>query len=114
VFEFLSDSNTTKEMTHKATFFERYGVQEYYIYELERNELSGFIRYQEQDTALEPIVDMTDWTSPRLGIRFDMSSGELHLYKPDDKPVLSYLELNAKNEHLAAKLRELGINPDTL
>lgn len=28
VFEFLSESNTTVEMAKKATFFERYGVQE--------------------------------------------------------------------------------------
>jgi Uma2 family endonuclease len=135
VFEFLSDANTTSEMTHKAAFFERYGVQEYYIYDLERKQLSGLIRYQEQDDALEVIADMEDWVSPRLGIRFSVSSGALQLYKPDGTPFLSYMELNdelsetrselsetrselsetrKKNELLSAKLRELGINPDAL
>ena len=118
VFEFLSES----------AFFERYGVQEYYIYDVERKELSGFTRYQEHDDALEPITDMQDWISPRLGVRFDISSGALQLYKPDGEPFLSYLELNAElsetrselsearkqNELLAAKLRELGVNPDAL
>jgi Uma2 family endonuclease len=128
VFEFLSESNTTSEMTRKAAFFERFGVQEYYLYDIERKELNGFIRYQEGDDALEEIADMDDWTSPRLGIRFDMSSGTLQLYKPDGEPFASYGELDALLEQereranaqeqrasiLAAKLRELGINPDTL
>jgi Uma2 family endonuclease len=133
VFEFLSDSNTIQEMTNKALFFERYGVQEYYLYDLERKVLSGFVRYQEQDEVLEPIADMNEWQSPRLGIRFDMSSGELQLYKPDGKPFMSFAELEqvqretesrleqtlerlSASDHranaLAAKLRELGINPD--
>lgn len=31
VFEVLSPSNTTKEMTNKLLFYQRYGVEEYYI-----------------------------------------------------------------------------------
>ena len=93
VFEFLSDSNTTSEMTNKAIFFERYGVQEYYLYDIERKIASGFIRFQEQDEALEQIPSMNDWISPRLGIRFDMSTGVLVLRKPDGKAFQSYLEL---------------------
>jgi Uma2 family endonuclease len=135
VFEFVSESNTTSEMTHKAAFFERYGVQEYYLYDLERREVSGLIRYQEQDDVLEMIADMEGWISPRLGIRFDISSGALQLYKPTGEPFLRYSELeylleqekqranaqeqraNAQEQRanaLAAKLRELGINPDAL
>jgi Uma2 family endonuclease len=135
VFEFLSESNTTSEMTNKAIFYERYGVQEYYLYDLERKTLSGFVRFQEQDDSLEEISEMRDWKSPRLGIRFDMSSGDLVLRKPDGTAFLSYAELdNALSETreelseaqeelsetrerlnaLATKLRELGINPDSL
>ncbi len=92
VFEFLSKSNTQSEMIRKATFFDHYGVQEYYIYDIERKVLSGFIRFQEADDVLEEIPDMNDWNSPRLGIRFDMSSGELQLYKPHGEPFLSFEE----------------------
>ncbi len=98
------------------------------------------MRFQEQDDTLEEIPDMNDWKSPRLGVRFDMSSGELILRKPDGEPFLSYLELdqlvneerqrantqeqrantqeqraNTQEQRanaLAAKLRELGINPE--
>ncbi|TAE30973.1 MAG: Uma2 family endonuclease [Candidatus Kapaibacterium sp.] len=128
VFEFLSDSNTQSEMMRKAAFFERYGVQEYYVYDLEHKQLSGLIRFTENDEALEEIPDMNDWKSPRLGIMFDMSSGELVLRKPDGEPFLSYAEINAELDDtraeldatktytatLAAKLRELGMNPDAL
>ncbi len=106
VFEFLSDSNTTSEMAAKAVFFEHYGVQEYYIYDLERKELSGLIRFKEEDDLLEEIPDMNDWTSPRLGIRFDMSSGDLQLYKPDGKPFLSFLEVEALRQQAEAKLEQ--------
>jgi Uma2 family endonuclease len=125
VFEFLSEPT---EFNVNPTFFAQYGVQEYYIYDIERKELSGLIRYQEQDDVLDMIADMEGWTSPRLGVRFTMSSGTLQLYKPDGEPFLSYSELNAelsevrselsearkKNDVLSAKLRELGINPDAL
>jgi Uma2 family endonuclease len=149
VFEFLSESNTLAEMAKKAMFFERYGVQEYYMYDIERKQLSGLIRFAEKDDALEEIPEMNGWKSPRLGVAFDMSSGELILRKPDGEPFLSYLEVQQKLETareeltetreeltetreeltetreelqsaqnraaaLAAKLRELGVNPDDL
>jgi len=34
VFEILSDSNTEKKMQQKLEFYEEYGVEEYYIYNL--------------------------------------------------------------------------------
>jgi Uma2 family endonuclease len=104
VFEFLSKSNTQSEIIRKATFFDHYGVQEYYIYDIERKVLSGLIRFQEADEVLEEIPDMTDWKSPRLGIRFDMSSGELQLYKPNGEPFLSFEEYT-QLEHLLDSTR---------
>jgi Uma2 family endonuclease len=44
VFEVLSPGNTLKEMTKKLQFYNRYGVQEYYIYDLDRNELTALER----------------------------------------------------------------------
>jgi Uma2 family endonuclease len=112
VFEFLSESNTGSEMVRKAIFFERYGVQEYYLYDVERKKLSGLVRYHEEDDTLEEIADMNDWVSPRLGIRFDMSSKELVLFAPDGTPFLSYLEvqrqLKERQAHLEKTRAELG------
>ena len=36
---------------------------------------------------------MNGWISPRLGIRFDMSSGDLQIFRPDNRRFASYLEL---------------------
>ncbi|MCU0425763.1 MAG: Uma2 family endonuclease [Candidatus Kapabacteria bacterium] len=106
VFEFLSDANSPSEMTRKAVFFSNYGVQEYYIYDIEHKQLSGFIRFQSEDEMLEEIPDMTDWKSPRLGIFFTMEKGELQLLRPDRTPFLSYDEYTNIETLLAQKQRE--------
>jgi hypothetical protein len=132
VFEILSPGNTQTEMTKKLLFYDRYGVEEYYIYDPDKNDLSGLQRI---DNRLETIENIDNWISPRLGIRFEIGSPELRLYYPDDKPFQSYVEiaqrlqeseielikerLKVQEEHqrvekLAAKLRELGINPDEI
>jgi len=106
VFEFLSDSNTPAEMAHKAMFFDRYGVQEYYIYDIEHHTLGGFVRYNQDDDHLEEIPDaaLEHWRSPRLGIVFDMTSGTLVIRKPDGTPFLSYEEY-VHIEHLLDETR---------
>ena len=120
VFEILSPSNTRREMDSKLLFFERHGVEEYYIYDTERDELSGFTR---GELGLTPIEDIySDWVSPLLNIRFDMSGDELQLLRPDGTPFSTYREVleqkvelaEQKALKLAEKLRELGVDPDQL
>src|SRR5918997_7065103 len=43
VFEILSPGNRLKEMTKKLQFYERYGVEEYYIYDPDEIELIGWL-----------------------------------------------------------------------
>ncbi len=38
---------------------------------------------------------MNGWVSPRLGVRFDMSSGDLQIFRPDGWRFETYLELAA-------------------
>ncbi|MEA5509531.1 Uma2 family endonuclease [Crocosphaera sp. UHCC 0190] len=132
VFEILSPGNTQTEMTRKLLFYDRYGVEEYYIYDPDKNDLNGLQRI---DNRLETIENIDNWISPRLGIRFEIGSPELCLYYPDDQPFQSYVEIaqrlqeseaklikehfrvqeeHERAEKLAAKLRELGINPDDI
>ena len=77
VFEILSPSNTKKEMLKKLLFYNKYGVEEYYIYDPDKNKLNIFLRSEEK---LDKINSMDNWVSPRLGIRFEMSGEELQLY----------------------------------
>lgn len=90
VFEILSPGNTTPEMDRKFAFYERYGVEEYYIYDPDRNTLAG---WQRAGSTLRVIDPMEGWTSPRLGIRFSYVSGDLQVYHPDGRRFLTFVDL---------------------
>jgi Uma2 family endonuclease len=89
VFEIRSPSNSQIEMDKKLLFYDRYGVEEYYIYNPDRNALSGWLRAED---GLDAIEQMNGWVSPRLGIRFDLSR-ELQIYRPDGSKFYSYIEI---------------------
>lgn len=117
VFEIRSFSDTQTKMNRKLAFYNRYGVEEYYLYDPQHNELSG---WQRIEGFLEVIETMPGWVSPRLGVRFELGEEGLEIYRPDGQKFLSYSELEEqtqlaqqKAERLAAKLRELNIDPDS-
>ncbi|NEP12626.1 MAG: Uma2 family endonuclease [Symploca sp. SIO2C1] len=93
VFEILSKSNTTKEMDEKFNFYERYGVEEYYLYDPAKNVLKGWLK---QDKQLIPIGKMEGWSSPRLGCRFETAKGSLELYRPDGQRMETYVETSKR------------------
>lgn len=118
VFEVLSPANTFAEMHNKLRFYERYGVEEYYLYDPDNGELSGWLR---TDRGLEEIPNMEGWVSPRLGIQFALEGRELVLFRPDGSRFESYSEVRAqlnqerqRAERLAARLRALGVDPETV
>ncbi len=82
VFEILSPGNRIGAMIRRFHFYERYGVEEYYIYDPDDGELTGYLR---EGTSLREIPSMQGWVSPRLGVRFELVNGELRLYGPDDR-----------------------------
>ena len=106
VFEILSPGNRLKEMTKKLQFYDRYGVEEYYIYDPETKELNGLYK---NDNRLNVIEDTHNWVSPRLQIRFAIEAGDLKIYRPDGQKFLTTLELNqyAEQEHLRAEQEHL-------
>jgi Uma2 family endonuclease len=130
IFEILSPGNRAAEMIKKFRFYERHGADEYYIYDPDTGELSGWLR---ADNELTEIATMAGWVSPRLAVRFEIEQGELALYRPDGRRFASYVELERQAEQerqraqqaqqqaeqereradrLAAQLRALGVNPD--
>ncbi|MDJ0510306.1 MAG: Uma2 family endonuclease [Crocosphaera sp.] len=118
VFEILSPGNTQAEMNRKLLFYEHNGVEEYYIYNPNKNDFSGLLRNGE---TLEVIEKIDNWISPRLGIRFQLAETELIIYYPDDQPFSSFIEEKQRAEDerkradkLAEKLRELGVNPEEI
>ncbi|MEM7716837.1 MAG: Uma2 family endonuclease, partial [Cyanobacteria bacterium P01_A01_bin.68] len=99
VFEILSPGNTLKEMAKKLRFYERYGVEEYYIYDPDKNDLNGWLRTQESEqNRLEVIEEINTWVSPRLNIRFHLTPQTLEIYRPDGEKFLTSVELAQQRE----------------
>jgi Uma2 family endonuclease len=118
VFEIRSHNDRQIKMNKKLSFYNRYGVDEYYLYDPENNDLSG---WQRIEGALEVIEPMEGWVSPRLGVRFELGEDGLEIYRPNGQKFISYGELEEQGEldrqraeRLAAKLRELNIDPDRI
>ena len=118
VFEIRSHNDRQIKMDKKLAFYNRYGVEEYYVYNPENNDLSGWQRIEGNLEVIEP---MEGWISPRLGVRFELGGAELEIYQPDGESFLSPEELREERdferqraERLAAKLRELNIDPDSI
>jgi Putative restriction endonuclease len=123
VFEIGSPGNIIAVMMRKFRFYERHGVEEYYLYDPDTGELSG---WQRQGNTLEEIELMEGWISPRLGIRFELERGVLQLYRPAGEHFATYVELMEQREQerqraeqerqraarLVARLRALSIDPE--
>jgi Uma2 family endonuclease len=139
VFEILSPGNRLRGTFGKYEFYNFYGVEEYYVYDPDENELIGWLR---SNNALNYIQEMSGWISPRLEVRFELTPETLRIYRPDGEPFLSFIELSQlrnqerqraeeaqrladqalndldlerrRNELMAEKLRELGIDSNNL
>jgi len=118
VFEILSPGDRVGEMLRKLGFYDRHGVEEYYIYDPDQLELTGLLRGEQ---GLEVIEAINGWVSPRLQIRFQITDQGLEIYRPDGQRFLTYSELGQELEQershvqaLESKLRELGVNPDEI
>jgi Uma2 family endonuclease len=124
VFEVLSPGNTVSELLQKLRFYERYGVEECYYLDPEKGEVTGWLR---QGEDLADIAEINGWVSPRLRIRFQVAAGEIVLFGPDGQPFRTWAELaqerdaerqrataaEQRAERLAARLRALGVDPDS-
>lgn len=95
VFEVLSPGNRVPEMTRKFGFYQKYGVEEYYLIDPDRLEADGWTRSGE---TLQAIDQMHGWTSPRLGIRFEVNDEGVILYHPDGSRFRTYLEVTEQLE----------------
>ncbi|MEB3826002.1 Uma2 family endonuclease, partial [Phormidium sp. CCY1219] len=87
--------NRLKEMSKKLLFYNRYGVEEYYIYDPQNIEFQGFLRSPE---GLQALDEMKGWVSPRLGIRFELKPDTLEIYTPTGDRFLTFVELNQLRE----------------
>ncbi len=130
VFEILSPNVRRRDMQRKFLFYEQYGVEEYYVFDPDSGELTGWLR---RGDRLQEIPRMQGCISPRLGLRFEVEDGRLELVAPDGRRMTTYVELSQQRdalaqqrdqlaqqrdaereraERLAARLRDVGVEPD--
>ena len=105
VFEILSPGNRRLEMERKFRFYNRYGADEYYLYNPGTGELRGYLR---GESGLEPIPRMKGFRSPRLGITFHPRPGpeNLVIRGPDGKRFLFVEELRKDRDKKARLARK--------
>lgn len=98
VFEVLPPpGNAVSEMIEKHSFYEDYGVQEYYVYDPDRDRLIIYLR--QGDKLLRQRFSK-EFVSPRLGIRFDLSGPEMVVTRPDGRRFLTFEEMEAEREQM--------------
>jgi Uma2 family endonuclease len=114
VFEILSPSNTAREMLAKQAFYCKYGVLEMFFYDPGSYDFWGLVRTAPgQD--FKPVMSMNfPWTSPTLGIRFELFEDGLAVFHPDGELFKDPMEFIEERDRAFAKLRAMGIDPEQL
>ena len=90
-------------MAQKLRFYDRYGVEEYYLYDPDKNDLTGWLR---SESGLEVIDNIAGWVSPRLRVRFELTEDELQIYRPDGQRFTTYVELARRAEQAEVTLQQ--------
>ncbi len=77
IIDKLDNVSDLEEMERKLLFYQRYGVEEYYLYDPDSHNFQGWWR---QEGLLSSIPEIKGWVSPRLSIRFDLREDGLEIY----------------------------------
>lgn len=121
VFEILSPNNTAREMLNKQLFYREHGVLEMLFYDPDSYDFWGLVR-SDREQEFSPITPLNfPWTSPTLGIRFEMSEDGLAVFYPNGERFKEPNDVfeerdqaQQERDRAFAKLRELGIDPTEL
>jgi Uma2 family endonuclease len=100
IFELISHKSTDAQMLAKHAWYERYGVEEYYVYDPRNKHLEIHLR---DGPLLRRRPDPHGFVSPRTGVRFDLSGPKLALIKPNGERFLTFLEMH--EEMIASQRR---------
>jgi Uma2 family endonuclease len=118
IIELLSDSTAdTDRGLKKQIYQDTFRTPEYFWFDPNTLELQGFALIQGTYQAMQPNAQGWLW-SLQLQLFLGIQDQQLRFFTPEGQLVLSPEETaqsaQQKAEKLAAKLRELGIDPDTL
>ncbi|NEP13101.1 MAG: Uma2 family endonuclease [Symploca sp. SIO2C1] len=118
IVEVLSESTAnTDKTTKKKIYQDTFRTPDYFLFDPENLELTGFHLVDGKYEELEPNEQGHLW-SQQLGLYLGIHDNFVRLFTPEEQLVPTPEEY-AESEHqqkerLAAKLRELGIDPETI
>jgi Uma2 family endonuclease len=142
VFEIVSPRSAVPDMLVKTVFYQQYGVLEYYIYDPALGELYGLVRdgtalkpVEAMEGWTSPLLEIRFELGPLAppDAPTDTPRRPLRVFGPDGRPFSSFAALAAERnraeaernraeaerdaereraERLAARLRELGVDPE--
>ena len=117
VFEILSPSNRHKDLMRKFDFYDRHGVEEYYIYDPKDGSLVVWMRDRIAASPRLRAADAEfDFVSPRLGVRFvPRRNAPMEIFYPDGRPFLTMQEMDdaRARETARADAEEARANVET-
>ncbi len=103
IIEFRSPGNTDDHMDELFQFYQTYGVEEYYVYDLSQHLLEGWRRIRGRFSRIRKL---NNYISPRLGVRFDTSGDEWVIYNPDGSHFLDTIQNADHLEEISEQLAE--------
>ncbi len=141
VFEIQTPGNRFRELLDKFEFYQEHGVQEYYLIDPDPD-CEVLEVWERARARLRPRDPSNGWVSPLLGVQFHTTPTTVRLHHPDGKPFLTFEELSqlqtqtlldleiqkqlaekekqradkekGRADALAARLREMGIDPNAV
>jgi Uma2 family endonuclease len=92
VFEIVSPQFRIRPIIRKFQFYQKYGVEEFYLYNPDAGFLEGWLRTAGR---LKAIPKIAGFISPRLGVRFELGAApdRLAIIDPEGEPFRPFQEL---------------------
>lgn len=133
VVEVLSPGNRRKELRRKFHFYQKYGAEEYVVIDPDHHWIKVY--HRTPAGRLKRVPTEPEYVSPRLRVRYVQRPDGLEVFHPTGERFLTMDELaqlhrqtrqqidaerqraeaeRQRADALAAKLRELGVDPDAL
>lgn len=102
VFDISAPNPRPAHLKQQFEFYDEYGVEEYYRYDVERDRWLGWLRNASK--TLEPIPQMNGWQSPRLGIRFSVIDLDLCLFHPSGASFQTFTTLQHRLKEVELRM----------
>ncbi len=110
VSEVLSPSNTWAEMQRKLAFYDRYGVDEYWVFDPIDGELEVWVR--EGEHLVRQAIPADGFLSPHIGVTVMVIGHELAVFDSDGRRWGYAMDEGRRRDELTARADEAAARAD--